>query len=199
MKQTIGWSVMIGVILLGVVPLWAAEAGDGYALLIQQSPPDAGFVTPGDGVHKTPIGETVTLSAVPKPGYRFMYWLGDVSNTSANDTTISIDSPKMVVAVFSRENHDDDLPGLGITDGMSSGGGGGGRYAGNPVQSGGSVSPTGSPDYPYTIYNFPPIDNDDDNDTDVPVPDGEGQEVPEPPTVLLLGIGSILALKRKTN
>ncbi len=199
MKQTIGWSVMIGVILLGVVPLWAAEAGDGYALLIQQSPPDAGFVTPGDGVHKTPIGETVTLSAVPKPGYRFMYWLGDVSNTSANDTTISIDSPKMVVAVFSRENHDDDLPGLGITDGMSSGGGGGGRYAGNPVQSGGSVSPTGSPDYPDTIYNFPPIDNDDDNDTDVPVPDGEGQEVPEPTTVLLLGIGSILALKRKTN
>jgi hypothetical protein len=198
MKQTIGWSVMIGVILLGSGPLWAADAGDGYALLIQQSPPDAGVVTPGDGVHKTPIGETVTLSAVPKPGYRFMYWLGDVSNSSANDTTISIDSPKMVVAVFSRENHDDDLPGLGITDGMSSSGGGG-RYAGSPVQSGGSVSPTGGvAEYPDTIYNFPPID-DDDNDTDVPVPDGEGNEVPEPTTVLLLGIGSILALKRKTH
>lgn len=186
MKQSL-WNVMIAVILLGAMPLWAAGTDEGYALLIQQSPPDGGSVTPGSGVHRTPIGDTVSLSAVPKPGYRFMYWLGDVKNASSVDTTIAIDSPKMVVAVFAREHHDEDLPGLGIVDGVASQGGGG-RYAPSPMMAAGSVSPASGPaDYDYPNY----IPDDQGND-DVPIP-----EVPEPTTILLFGLGAVLSLRRK--
>ena len=200
MKNNIGWCVVIGVALFGVMPLWAAGADEGYALLIQQSPPDGGVVTPGSGVHRAPIGETVSLSAVPKSGYRFMYWLGDVENSSAHDTTISVDAPKMVVAVFSRENHDEELPSLGIVDGVSSAGGGGGRYF-NPVSGPGSVSPASGPADVKFVYNFPdPPIIDEGNDipvpkdgADVPVPN-----IPEPATVLLVGLGGLM-LRLKCN
>jgi len=184
MRNYLGLSLVVGVMvsfLLGSGPV-SADAADGYALLVQQSPPDAGFVTPGNGVHKKPIGDTVTLSAVPKAGYRFMYWLGDVENSSALDTTISIDSPKMVVAVFARENHDD-LPGLGITDGD--------HYQGenrfyNPVSPAAAVSPASTdydtPDYP----DYPDV-------PDEPFP------VPEPTTMLLFGLGAMMTLRRRTH
>ncbi len=184
MKKYLGWCLAIGVMvsfLLGSGPV-SADAADGYALLVQQSPPDAGMVTPGSGVHKKPIGETVTLSAVPKPGYRFMYWLGDVENSSALDTTISINSPKMVVAVFAREDHDD-LPGLGMIDGDHYQGPN--RYY-NPVNPAAAVSPASS-DYSTPDYPDYPEDPDD------PVP------VPEPTTILLLGLGAMVTLRRRTH
>lgn len=176
---------MIGVVLLGILPLWAADSGEGYALLIQQSPPDGGFVNPGSGIHRAPIGETVTLSAVPKEGYRFMYWLGDVANAAALDTTISVDSPKMVVAVFSRENHEEPLAPVGIIEGVA-GAGGGGRYF-NPITGAGSVSPTGGvPEYPkYPPYNPPKEPKEDDF------------PVPEPTTLLLFGLGMAVSLRKQ--
>ncbi|MEN8128224.1 MAG: PEP-CTERM sorting domain-containing protein [Planctomycetota bacterium] len=156
------------------VSVAAQASGDGYALLIQSSPPDAGTVTPGLGVHKVPVGETVALSAVPKQGYRFLYWLGDVSSTSGTDTTVSIDSPKLVVAVFAKKVYDEKLPEGGMTGGQSSSGGLRGY---NPVQPSASVSPTPTPD-----------------DDDTPAPGDE--EIPEPATVLLLGLGSVILLKK---
>lgn len=183
MRINIGWCVILGVVLSAAMPMLAAGSDDGYALVIQQSPPDGGVVNPGSGVHRAPIGEVVSLSAVPKPGYRFMYWLGDVKNSVALDTTISVDSPKMVVAVFSREDHEEPLPGIGIVDGVA--GGGGQRYTANPIQPAGSVSPGGGGgdiDYP----DFPPFNPPDD---DFPVPD--------PATLLLMGLGGVAVLKRK--
>jgi len=173
--------------------------GDSYALLIQSSPPDAGVVTPGLGVHKTAIGQTVALSAVPKQGYQFLYWLGDVSSTSGPDTTVSVDSPKLVVAVFAREDFDEELPGAGITDGQYAPGGG--RRGFNPIQSPGSVGsgPGSSDGFGRPYIPEPPDNPDDDNipvpgDDDIPVP-GDN-EIPEPATILLLGIGSSVLLKR---
>ncbi|RKY13804.1 MAG: hypothetical protein DRP52_01805 [Planctomycetota bacterium] len=194
------YNLLVLMIVLSV-SVTAVASDDGYALLIQTSPPDAGAVTPGLGVHKTAIGQTVALSAVPKQGYQFLYWLGDVSSTSGPDTTVSVDSPKLVVAVFAKADFDEELPGAGIADGQHAPGGGRGY---NPIQSPGSVSPGRSFDSPsgFTFPDFPdepddgdiPVPGDDNSIDDIPVP-GDN-EVPEPATVFLLGLGSSILLKR---
>ena len=189
----------------------AAQASDeGYALLVQSSPPGAGAVTPGLGVHKTAIGQTVALSAVPKQGYQFLYWLGDVSSTSGPDTTISIDSPKLVVAVFAKEDFDEELPLAGITDGQHAPGGGRRRY--NPIQSPASINaPRVFSDGRRRFAPQPPPVDPDDGDIpvpgdidDIPVPgdievpeSATIEEIPEPATILLLGLGSSVLLKRR--
>lgn len=206
MEKRMNKKVMINLVLITAcamlcIPAFAAE--DGYALLVQQSPPDGGSINLGSGVHKMDIGQTVTLSATPKSGYRFLYWLGDVSAADAAETSIQIDSPKMVVAVFARDEFDEELRGAGggaATEVRSSGGGfggGGGQHRYNPLQSPASVS--GTYDYGsgggYTPY-IPSQNEEDPNVTDyIPVP--EGQETPEPATLALLGIGSVVLLRRR--
>ena len=177
-----------------------AASGDGYALLIQSSPPDAGSVTPGLGVHKMAIGQTVALSAVPKQGYQFLYWLGDVSSTSGLDTTVSVDSPKLVVAVFVGEDFNEELPGAGIADGQYGPGGGRGY---NPIQSPASVNPGIDFSSHFSRRRSPDDGPDDDDIDDIPVPGDDDdipvpgdEEIPEPATVLLLGLGSCILLKR---
>ena len=58
---------------------------NGYAVLIEQSPIHAGTVNPGLGVHKEAVGSTMTLTALPKPGYRFLYWLCLLYTSDAAD------------------------------------------------------------------------------------------------------------------
>jgi hypothetical protein len=74
-----------------------------YDLVIQRSPPEAGDVTPTIGPHRVLANSSVTLTANPQPGYRFAYWLGDVSDPGAERTTILVDQPKIVIAVFHPE------------------------------------------------------------------------------------------------
>lgn len=188
---------LLALMIVLSVSVATAASDDGYALLIQTSPPGAGAVTPGMGVHKVVVGQTVALSAVPKQGYQFLYWLGDVSSTSSSDSTVSVDSPKLVVAVFAKAEFDEELPGVGIADGQYAPGGGRGY---NPIQSPGSVNPgrffdrpsrRSIPDFPDNPDNEIPVPGDKD---DIPVP-GDN-EVPEPATILLLGLGSSILLKR---
>jgi uncharacterized repeat protein (TIGR02543 family) len=48
-------------------------------------------------------GETVTIEAFPGPGYVFFRWDGDVASTSANPTTVTMDSNKTVTAYFTSD------------------------------------------------------------------------------------------------
>lgn len=165
------------ILLLGIVailtgmtlPAIATEAEDsGFALLLQPSPADGGSIMPGDGVHRVQIGDSVPLIAVPKRGYRFLYWLGDVGQTDRTRTSVRMDSPKLVVAVFEREQFEDLLP-AGIPQGASYGG----VYASAEPGHGGSIE--GS--------NW------------TPDPPDEPKITPEPVSILLLGLG-VFAVSR---
>jgi len=140
-----------------------------FDLCIEQSPAKAGKVTPDSGTHRFSANSVVNLAAEPQAGYQFAYWLGDVADPTAKQTTIHVDAPKMVVAIFRRAERDPFQ--------KSFGGGGGGELSATAVDfsvpnwslAGGSVKP----DTPDT----PPV------------------HTPEPATLAMLALGG-LALRR---
>ena len=176
-------------LLAMVVPLPAQT--DGYLLMVQQSPVDAGTVTPQAGIYRTSLNDTITLTAFPQTGYRFVCWLGDVTEPTANSTTILVDAPKIVIAVFEREEfavalNEEGLlvPGQGST---------GLRASPSRVRPGVSISPGEPKIYDTEDYSRRRPDDPDDfpvpdvgDDDEFPVP-----EVPEPATLLILSSGTL--------
>jgi hypothetical protein len=162
---------------------------NGYALLLEQSPVDAGKITPQVGIYRAELDEVVTLRAIPKPGYRFVYWLGDVTDATTNETTIFVDAPKIVIAVFERSEFELLLE-AGIVSGRGRGGlrwqpdfkprggGGGGGGGGQPPR-----EPPEPPEWPEYEHEFP-VPGDP-----FPVPEPD-EEIPEPATIILLGVGA---------
>jgi hypothetical protein len=140
-------------------------------LFIQHTPTEGGTITPSAGVHHFAPNSQVTLTAVPRSGYQFIYWLGDVGDPTAGSTTVLLDKPKVVIAVF--ESLEQDY----CARGSSAGGAGGGMIAAGSefgqqgwMQSHSRpIEPT-RPSLPY----FPAAD------------------VPEPATLLLLAVGALL-------
>jgi len=146
-------------------------------LFIQHTPTEGGTITPSAGVHHFAPNSQVTLTAVPRSGYQFVYWLGDVGDPTAGSTTVLLDKPKVVIAVF--ESLEQDYCARGSSAGAG-GAGGGMIAAGSEFGQQGwmqshsrPIEPT-RPSLPY----FPAAD------------------VPEPGTLLLLGLGAVIARKR---
>ena len=152
------------------------------ALLLQQTPSKGGAITPDVGVYHYKQNSEVTLTAAPKPGYQFLYWIGDVSDSSAISTMVYLDKPKIIIAVF-------ELGGNGVPSvekGISGGGGGGG---GNGFVSpamtfgqAGSISGVAGGVKPKIYQSAYPKSN---------------EVIPEPATGVLLVLGSVFAFVRR--
>jgi hypothetical protein len=187
----------MAVMLLGIVltmPVMAADQS-GYALLLESSPAHGGKIVPGNGVYKIQIGQDVPLVAVPEKGYRFLYWVGDVGQTDAARTTVLMDSPKLIVAVFERDKFEEMEPVLMEAAGQAQGGmtaspypltGASGIWGWDPII---EPRPTPKPKPTPESDDFP-VPGDP-----FPVPDDK--PVPEPMTLLLFGLGSVAVMRTR--
>ncbi|UCG58194.1 MAG: PEP-CTERM sorting domain-containing protein [Phycisphaerales bacterium] len=183
------WSVVFAAALVSAGLIEPARAqGPGVALLVQQTPVLGGTTHPAPGVHTFSQNAEVTLSADPSPGYRFVYWLGDVSEPVAARTVAYLDKPKIIVAVFNRIEHDT----LRMRGGASNRSGGASTARSGLItsavsfgQPSGSVSGGGSGTSGRTRVQEPPP----------PLP--PEPPIPEPATAVLLALGSLFALTRR--
>jgi hypothetical protein len=165
-------------LLSAVVALSLAACGYGDApafdLCIEQSPAKAGKVTPDSGTHRVSADSLVTLAAEPRPGYQFAYWLGDVTDPTARQTTVHVNSPKVIVAVFKPAEKDP-------FDRQAAGGGGGG----------GDMLALTAVD--FSSPDWSPSGGSKRDTTDIPT-----IHTPEPATLAILVLGA-LALRRRTH
>ena len=191
--------IIPAIILLPVLSGAAISDELGYALLVQQSPVDGGTVNPGLGVLKIGAGETLTLTAHPSPGYHFVYWLGDVIDRASQSTRVQIDSPKLVIAIYERDDFEEELP-MQLSAGLGGAaqGGSGARYTPVNVSGGGAVSGGGGGGHSFNPYN-PPIIPPEIKDDEFPVPGPGDNSVPEPASVCLLIGGSVFLRRRKSR
>jgi parallel beta-helix repeat protein len=67
-----------------------------------------GDTNPAVGTHYYSTGTTVSLTAVPYPGWMFDHWTGDLADT-ANPASVTMDTAKTVTAVFSIDFADGNL------------------------------------------------------------------------------------------
>ena len=190
----------LAVLLLGAAGAAFADTDEnGYAVLIEQSPIHAGTINPGLGVHKIPVGATITLAAMPKPGYRFLYWVGDVSNPTSMATDVRVDAPKIVIAVYERDEFE--IP-LEVSRQMPAGYPQGGSVSSPTSIGGGTAMMEFYPEqeYKYASYTWPDWPDEETNDpfpvpgdsTDNIIPVPGDNPIPEPTTVCLLCAGAVL-------
>ncbi|MHC4676234.1 MAG: InlB B-repeat-containing protein [Planctomycetota bacterium] len=185
----------IAIVMCALLGSARCETGN-TALVVQQSPFQGGRITPDVGVHQFDLYTNVTLTAVPRAGYQFVYWLGDVSDPTVSRTTVYLDGPKIVIAVFERARYGLLTPGewpytasvggmFASAPGFGRGGFGGG---GGRRPSGRGAARTAPPSEEEPEGDFPVPE---DLEGDFPVP------VPEPAVVFMLGLGGLAVLRKR--
>jgi hypothetical protein len=168
------------------------------ALMLQVSPVDGGSVNLSPGVHIYDRDSQVLLTATPKTGYQFVCWLGNVADARASRTSVFLDTPKIIIAVFERskfafveyeEDPDISAGGGGLfrsrTEEGSDATGGGGR---RPLKY--HFPKPKTPDVPVPETPPPDVPVPEDNEQDPPVP------VPEPATITFVLAGLLAMTKR---
>ena len=155
------------------------------ALLLQQTPAKGGVMTPIAGVYHFKLNSEVTLTAVPKPGYQFVYWLGDVSDPAATSTVVYLDKPKIIIAVFEQSEYGV----LAGEEGMPGGGGGGGGGGSGLVTTVANYGRTGGGISGGAGGVKPKLRK--------PVYPKSSEVIPEPATGVLLVLGSLFAFARR--
>lgn len=178
-------------------------------MLLQPTPTDGGDILPGLGVHRFALDTPVTLTALPKEGYQFLYWLGDVGDPASSRTVTFSDRPKIIVAVFQQSAMDVRAPA------RRSGGGGGGSGrsgGGRSWSSSGLVAsvtdfyvPSGvSVGAPSSALRRAAEQSDGSGSIIIPIPSpgddepgggGGGPPIPEPATSVLLLAGGAVVLR----
>ena len=155
-------------------------------LTLQQSYARGGTIIPGPGVHDFTLNSEVTLTAISKPGYRFVCWLGDVADSTSSTTIVFLDKPKVVIAVFEQNEYD-----TSSIEANTSGGAGGGSvaivYRSPPMYNPLGAYCFGLPLYLWWIPRRPCVP--------------PHRPIPEAATALLLALGSLALLirTRRTN
>ena len=176
----------ITLLLCLAVPAYCDQ--DGTALMLEMSPSEGGYLNIVPGVYTYDRFAEVTLTATPKPGYQFVYWLGNVTNATTGTTTVLLDSPKMVIAVFERSKFET----VELESDYMGGGEGSGGLVPSRGESGSALEDVGGNMQPPGQH-LPKIPH------NVPVPGkGEGDfPVPEPATVTLLFAGFLMLAKSR--
>lgn len=189
--------VLFAIVIVAVVVFLPGYCqAQNTTLLLQQTPVNGGTIDPGAGVHSFAKDTSITLTATPQPGYSFVCWLGDVSDARSHKTIATLNSPKIIIAVFERAEfsylapHENELWGSG---------GSGMRRPGEYYSQAsgrmgyGSIGRSGfSFRRPKRLRNDPvpvPVSGTGPESDLVPVP------VPEPATIGLLFFGGLLATK----
>jgi len=181
----------------------ARSQGVDVALLVQQTPPSGGVITPSPGVHFFALNSEIVLTAVPNPGYKFIYWLGNVGDPTANHTITYLNKPKIVIAIFEPVEDGSLFMGGGSVGGgrVTSGGlvaaadyGGWGQTS--PASSGSRPSESQAPNlYQQVVEPLPPAPSEYPIWPE-PVTPSE-PPIPEPATGILLLLGSLFVIPRK--
>lgn len=169
-------------VVLCAAPAWCSP---NVELILEQSPSDAGRITPGTGIHRFIPNTQIEISAIPQKGFQFAYWLGDVSDPTASTTKVHLDDSKAVIAVYEPMFP---VPGDDENIRINGGGTGGGGIGGGGLRPsyadffsvpfsapGGSIG--GGQSVTYQVIASEPV--------------------PEPTTISILGLGSLALVKSR--
>ena len=193
-------------VLVAMVFSSVAYSAQQYMLYTEKTLAQAGVVTPlVQQAHFYNAGEAVTITAQPYQGYEFVYWLGDVEEKNSRTTTVIMDGPRYVVAVFeptlSSEGVEYGMKGLEEGGGV----GGGSSLSSNSITQLGTTGVGGymkSSSRPagggFTTPTTPPLSTPPSVPTYRPPGDISHRPViPEPATMTLFGLGALGITARK--